>query len=161
MEVIDAFKRLERAGSETSRATQKLKSAAELIADKMAWDIAGIANLEELPRGYSYAAIDMNGPLGVRCKAFLLKDGFILNHESLRSCSNFAIAESADTLDALGINYHRVNYDDLGFDPTPMDVYRQFARDIATGLLDEITSCLEAERENIGRELDACSSATN
>jgi hypothetical protein len=103
----------------------------------------------------------MNGPLGVRCKAFLLKDGFILNHESHRSCSNFAIAESADTLDDLGINYHRVNYDDLVFDPTPMDVYRQFAHDIATGLIAEIAKSLEEKREKIGRELDACSSATN
>jgi len=54
--VIDALKRLERAGSENSRATQKLRESATLVGNKISYEM-GLPRGIELPRGYTILGV--------------------------------------------------------------------------------------------------------
>ena len=132
--IIDSLKRLERVGSETSRVTEKLKTACNEVAKKIVSIMKSECEDEEkngfrgeyssisLPRGYRLILIDTTD-----CHMWTL------------------IVPSQD--ERIDHPYNR----SLAF--VPQDITRddalQFSKDIAEGLLDEITVVLESEKNQM------------
>lgn len=122
---INALKRLERAGSAISRATQKLFEAASIVAAEI--EDACPTNVR-LPRGYRVERYRSN----VGAEYFLTHDAGLDEYGCQRS----------DFVDGTGGYLHG----DFSC-PIPAQTRRgvmRFAEDIATGLLDEIAAFLEA-----------------
>jgi len=122
-DVINAVKRLERAGSEYSRATQKLYEAAREVATFIENQVpVGV----KLPRGYYVKRIYSN----ISSEKFLCRD--MVGENGLETCY----------IDGIGGYLHgdfrccipRQN----------RTAILKFAEDIANGLLDEIAEWLEA-----------------
>lgn len=120
MKAIDALKRLERAGSENSRATKKLLDACVVIAQQIeAACPVGVS----LPRGYEVVERHSN----VGSALYLLTDR--------PDCGG-------EYVDGNGIYLHGDFF--CWIPQTTREVALVFAHDIADGLLDEITDFLEA-----------------
>ena len=121
---IDALKRLERAGSENSRTTQKLREASVVVADTVVRAVeAAQAEGVELPRGY--AVIDQYSNVG--CFTQLRNDdGETLNSDCATAGEEYLHGDFNRTFKVVG-----------------RDGILQFAADIADGLLDEIAVFLE------------------
>ena len=130
MNVIDALKRLERNGSECGKATAKLRASAILIADQII-KACPYRTQRDLPRGYSIGTV--RGFQGRR-ETYLYppRGEGALNGEGGYACGDFSAPQP---------------------DGCALDSLHAFARDIATGLLDEIAAQWEAER--VQHETDA------
>ncbi len=145
MSIIDSLKRLERAGEENSRMTQKLKNAAQEVAKKIIEEVpAGI----ELPRGYkvtkciypdAHNYIDPN-------------DGWDWCLKTKKS--------SGYTMDdrwyVFGVNQkgHTSSPNYEGLEPANRETCLQFAKDISEGLLDEIAEVLEKRAEESKKAIE-------
>jgi hypothetical protein len=134
--VINAVKRLERAGSENSRATQKLFEAASKVAglvEKMAPDSV------KLPRGYKviYASANIGG-----CH-FLIRG----DEEE----------ENADFIDGIG-EYLYGDFNCFIPNQTRRSVLK-FAEDIAGGWLDEVAAFLEERAKKSDENSETLDSA--
>jgi hypothetical protein len=121
--VINALKRLERAGAEDSRTTEKLRESARSLAS----EIEGmVPHGVKLPRGYRVISRTCHGGASYD---FLVKDYHTETEEYIDSGSNFDYYLNGD------------------FDVTIPGQTRkgvlQFAADIATGWLDEVAAFLE------------------
>lgn len=121
--VINAVKRLERAGDENSRATQKLFEAARNVADLIT---ETVPSGSDLPRGYYVKKIRTNvGSCKFLCKE--IDDGY-----------GYPVTRYIDGMgDYLHGDIH------CWIPPQDRDTVLQFAKDIAEGLLDEIAAWLE------------------
>ncbi len=116
--VISALKRLERAGSENSRATEKLIEAAGIVAEQI---IAATPEPElQLPRGYHVEPLRV----GERRGLFL-------------SCGTQLVSS--------GVGYYPNPTGGfyIFIERTSREAALHFAADIASGLLDEIAAFLE------------------
>ncbi len=131
--VIDALKRLERAGSENSRTTQKLRAASVVIADEIVKSVeAAQAESVELPRGY--VVVDQYSNIGcfTQLRTPSMADGW---EDSRRETLN------SDST-APGEKYLHGDFNKTFF-VAGRESILQFAADIADGLLDEIAEFLE------------------
>ncbi len=122
--IINAVKRLERAGSEHSRTTQKLFEAARQVA-KLIKEMVPVG--VKLPRGYYVQLVSSN----IGSSRFLCRDFSVENDH----------ANGVAFVDGIGGYLHR----DFrcwvpGQDRTTV---LKFAEDVADGLLDEIAEWLE------------------
>lgn len=120
-DVINAVKRLERAGSESSRTTEKLFEAASKIAEKIE-KVAPVGVI--LPRGYKVVEIRSN----VSSEDFL------------------AVVDTWDLsvigyIDGIGRYLH--GDFNCWIPAQERDIILQFAKDIADGLLDDIAEFIE------------------
>lgn len=122
MKVIDAIKRLERAGAENSVATQKLKEAAKAVADLI---IKEVGERHELPR--DYRIISKRSTLGGAL--FLVHRGEY-EFEFINGCGKYLHGDFNSYVPA-----------------QTRSACLKFAADIADGLLDEISEQLEREAE--------------
>ena len=115
--VINALKRLERAGSEDSKATQKLCEAAAEVAEVI---IKNVPVGVPLPRSYE-----------------------VVKRHSNISYELFLINSDGEYIDGIG----RYLHGDLQcwIPEQKRNVVLNFAQDIATGLLDEIADFIEQE----------------
>jgi hypothetical protein len=126
--IINSLKRLERVGSESSKATEKLKDACIEMADYIT-SLSGIADrvadipdgLIELPRGYA-----VGWPGCDRRSDVYLYSAPNSNHYGLRHAIS---SRDADLRGTLGLDRY---------------IALKFAADIASGLLDEIADWLES-----------------
>jgi len=116
--IINSLKRLERAGNENSRATQKLFKAANDVA---AFIEEAVPFECELPRGYRIEKVRSN----VGSASFLVKEGEF----------------GCDYIDGIGGYLHGDFH--CWIPEQKRSAILQFAEDIATGLLDEIAEFLE------------------
>lgn len=123
-EIINAVKRLERAGSENSRATKKLHDAVRIVADLIC-DRAPVG--VDLPRGYRVVRIRSN----VGSANFLEVDG---------GEDEFG-EPTSDLVDGDGGYLHGDFHCPLPAQTRETSL--QFAADVADGLLDEISEMLE------------------
>lgn len=116
--VINAVKRLERAGSENSRATQKLFEAAKIVAD----------------------SIEENVPAGVR-----LPRGYIVRRVQSNLGSEKFLCRGTDDLTVFvdGIGGYLHGDFQCWIPAQNRKTVLDFAADIASGLLDEIAAWLE------------------
>lgn len=124
-DVINAVKRLERAGSENSRATKKLHDAASEVAYLIKHQVPVGA---DLPRGYN--VVEVNSNVGI-CRFLLLPNG----------CDEYGEPQSL-WIDGTG-NYLHGDFRCEIPDQT-REGSLQFAKDIADGLLNEIAAWLES-----------------
>jgi len=116
--IINAVKRLERAGSENSRATQKLYQAAGNVADLIETQVpVGV----ELPRGYYVREVCSN----IGSCLFLCRE----------------TEDGRDYIDGIGRYLHGDFH--CWIPGQNRAVVMQFAEDVADGLLDEIAQWLE------------------
>jgi hypothetical protein len=120
--VVTALNRLQRAGSENSRATAKLREAAVVVADVI---LQTAPRDVELPRGY--VATRQYSNVGSFLQ-FRNAAGETLNSESKIPGEHYLHGD---------FNRTWVNVDREGL--------QQFAADIADGLLDEIAAFIEAQ----------------
>ena len=120
--IINALKRLDRAGDENSKATEKLKVAASEVADRI---IGTVPIGVSLPRNYT----------AVRCRSnvgtceYLIKD-----YEGTRE----------EWINGYG-GYMHGDFNCWIPDQTRQGVL-QFARDVSEGLIDEIAKFLEKRK---------------
>lgn len=122
--LIDSVKRLERAGSANSKATDKLREAASNLAE---WIADRVPTSVELPRGYMVSRLRS----GVGSRLFLETPG---------KPGEYGTSYS-EYLNGFGGCLHG----DFTC-PTPKpsrEAVLQFAKDVSEGLLDEITEWLE------------------
>ncbi len=140
MTIIDAVKRLERAGGEHTRTTGKLREAARQVALEIQKSVPeGV----DLPRGYR--VVERGSNIG---REFYLESP--LTPEG----------SSEDFFYVDGPEFGAYLHGDFGawIPGTPRSVVLRFAADIAGGLLDEITVWLEAraaEDTNASATLEA------
>jgi hypothetical protein len=127
MKLSDAIARLERAGSEHSRMTEKLRQAAIDTAEFIVKAVGREA--DDLPRSYT---IQRNGSGGRYL--FLHKDGHM----------NAISAPFAYVND-----YGQITNDRN--DGVDRNLAMIFAQDVATGLLDEVAIYLEKQAERMGK----------
>jgi hypothetical protein len=125
--IINAVKRLERAGSENSRTTQKLFGAARQVAELIE-DMVPAG--EELPRGYYVKKVQSNIGYGL----FLCYDELVENN-----------LEITRYIDGIGGYLHGDFH--CWIPGQDRDTVLQFAKDVATGFLDEIAEWLEKRAE--------------
>lgn len=125
MALIDSLNRLQRAGAENSRATAKLHEAVRDVADLIERTAPHDA---VLPRGYIVREIYSN--VGATT---------LLYHKS---------GDDENCIDYDGPRYLHGDFSmDMSCDRQNRRLSLQFASDIATGLLDEISAFLEARAE--------------
>jgi len=131
--IINALKRLERAGSENSRATQKLYDAAIEVACFIEKNVpAGV----DLPRGYKVKEVRSN----IGTALFLVKE------------TDFEF----EYIDGLG-DYLHGDYNCL-IPGQKRATILKFAEDVATGLLNEISEFLHARAK---KSLEGAEKLTN
>lgn len=136
--IINSLKRLERVGDENSRVTEKLRDACSQVGGKICEIVKPLRDDDEnleLPRGYKVITIDWNRG---QFQDDILK-GTISAVNTGRS-----------------YDYHPGNDYDSIFPGTTRDQCLQFAHDISTGLLDEITNMVKkwkAETEQAAKKL--------
>jgi hypothetical protein len=121
MDTIDALKRLERAGSENSKATAKLHEAASELAGRI---IKAVPANVTLPRDYRV----------VKVKSNVGEESFLVHGQ----------ADELDYdhwIDGTGKYLHGDCHCDIP--PQTREGSLQFAKDIAEGLLDEIAEFLD------------------
>lgn len=119
--VVDALKRLERAGSENSRSTEKLREAARVVAGQVTLAvIAGDNENVMLPRLYQVIVNDNNQYVLFKMRPATDEDRWD------EYCTD---------------EYKRVETVEYHF--APRAAVLNFAADIADGLLDEIAAFLE------------------
>jgi len=120
MKIIDAVKRLERAGAENSKMTKKLKDSAKTVAEEIT---SSVGEAKILPRGYRVVERVTN----LSTELFLVHEG-----------------EYGDEyIDGMG-QYLHGDFNCWIPEQTREACFR-FANDIATGLLGEIAELLEKE----------------
>jgi hypothetical protein len=93
---IDALKRLERAGSENSRTTEKLKEAAGLTLDCL--NELGIPADKLLPRGYTLNTLDECTRTGAMRVASLVATGWLDELALWMEKENSTTTEAVETL---------------------------------------------------------------
>lgn len=130
--IINSLKRLERAGSEASAATAKLREAAREVAQKIVDICPADAVGVELPRGYRVMSVHSN----IASEYYLVVPG-------TGDADEDGWGESARMLDVLSDHYQHRDFNSPVNAATRGDVL-QFAADIANGLLAEIAAWLEA-----------------
>jgi hypothetical protein len=135
MNIIDAVKRLERAGDENSKATQKLHEAASTVAEIIEKQApVGVW----LPRDYKV----------VRIRSNVSSEVFLIGGKDPYGDGNFWV-------DGIGRYLH--NDFQCGIPSQTRAGSLKFAKDVAEGLLDEIAEFLEqrkAESENAATVLE-------
>jgi len=145
MSIIDSLKRLERAGGENSRMTQKLKDAAQEVAKKI---IEECPNDIELSRGYkvikciypdAHLMIDPNDGWDW-CLKTKKTSGYTMDDRWYV----FGVDEKG----------HTNNPEYEGLIPANRETCLQFAKDLSEGLLDEIAEVLEKRAEESKRAVE-------
>lgn len=131
--IINALKRLERAGSEHSKSTQKLCDAAVVVADMVA-DLVPISreaypSLVMLPRGYSVGLAGCDR----RAEQFLYSP---LDTDGIRTAFNSYRADDNGMVRCYGISRKSA---------------LAFARDVADGWLDELGDWLQEQASQAAR----------
>jgi hypothetical protein len=121
--IINSLKRLERAGSENSRTTQKLKEATYKVADEIALRVAKAGSSD----GQSYLYSDLYDEL-------LPRDYFVTSSNGSSFRPELCYCKDRR-------KFAVVRYSKRG-EPSREQI-QGFAKDIATGLLDEIATFLE------------------
>ena len=127
--VVNALKRLERAGSEHSRATEKLHAAVRVTAAEV---IRIVPEGVELPRGYRVRSIQSN-----------VGNDYFLTY---RSRDNGTWEGADETFDAYVDGCGGYLHGDFHCPIPPQTRTKSltFAKDVATGWLDELAAWLEA-----------------
>jgi hypothetical protein len=130
--IINSLKRLERAGSENSRTTEKLREAAAEVANKI---------VEMVP----LSLIDEEGPKGA---VVSLPRGYVIEERTGNNASFRYLTRDGDPLwesrylDAKENHYQGGDFN-CWIGAANRDDILRFSKDIATGLLNEIATWLE------------------
>ncbi len=144
MTLIDSLKRLERAGSENSRATAKLHQAVREVADLIEHTVPHNVMLP-----WGYIVEDRESNIGATTLLFRRSDEY-------DEWTGKPILECVD-YDGGRWLHGDFNADMTGYGQT-REVSLRFAADIASGLLDEIATFIEArgsEAEEAAKHLEA------
>jgi len=134
--IIDDLKRLERAGGEFSRTSQKLREAVISVAEKILELTSELPDGTELPRGY-IVDTRCGGPFGSRiCYRYLMRvdkipDMGYNEYDIVNGAREKAYYIADDIVDGAYIPV------------VSRELCLQFSKDIATGLIGEIAEMLE------------------
>lgn len=136
MSIIDDLKRLERVGSESSKATKKLREACVNVSEKILEQIEDLPVGTNLPRNYRKVA--RKGRFGGQ---------LITRHFLAYVSDNNEYGIEAETIVNGGVEKGYYVADDVmngnWIQKTPRWLCLQFSRDVATGLLKDISEFLE------------------
>jgi hypothetical protein len=145
MAIIDSLKRLERAGSESSRVTAKLHEAAEQVANLIC-DQAPVG--VELPRGY--CVVDQRSNIG--------SSTFLTRRERAED-DEYGDGDGFVTIFVNGTGGYLHGDFHCPIPRQTRDGSLAFAADIAGGLLDEIAAFIEARNAEAERAVAALDDA--
>lgn len=139
--IISAVKRLERAGSENSRTTQKLFEAARQVAELIKDMVPAGARL---PRGYYVKKVHSNvGSCSFLCRDFP---------------GDYPGEVKTHYIDGIGEYLHRDIH--CWIPGQDRNTVLKFAEDVATGLLDEIAEWLEKRNTEAQKLAETLKKAT-